>query len=146
MRDRGQVGQDLAVGAVRPLDAVPPGGSVDQVARVSDTIAEPRAAALLDGSSLLDAQAWGKQLFVEFPDERYVHVHLGLYGTFTEAPVPMDPPVGQVRVRLAAPTTVADLQRVAQTYLQPDKASAAVISHKAAWDAVGLEHFEVNQV
>ncbi|HVK99559.1 MAG TPA: insulinase family protein [Dongiaceae bacterium] len=43
-------------------------------------------------------------------------------------------------------TTVGDLQRVAQTYLQPDKASAAVISHKAAWEAGGLTGFDLNQV
>jgi len=58
------------------------------------------AAALLDGSPLLDAQAWGKQLFVEFPDERYVHVHLGLYGTFLLADGSAPPPVGQVRFRV----------------------------------------------
>src|SRR5690606_5259387 len=36
-------------------------------------------------------------------------------------------------------TTVADLKRVAQTYLNPEKASAAVISHKGAWDNAGLK-------
>jgi len=41
---------------------------------------------------------------------------------------------------------VADLQRVAHTYLQPDRASAAVISHKAAWEAAGLRDFELHQV
>ena len=58
------------------------------------------SAALLEGSTLLDAQAWGKQLFVEFPDERYVHIHLGLYGGFHLADGPAPPPVGQVRLRI----------------------------------------------
>ncbi len=40
------------------------------------------SAALLDGAVLLGAEAWGKHLFVEFPGERFVHVHLGLYGKF----------------------------------------------------------------
>ncbi len=40
------------------------------------------AAALLDGQLLVGADAWGKHLFVEFPGERFVHVHLGLIGKF----------------------------------------------------------------
>ena len=40
------------------------------------------AAALLDGQVLVGAEAWGKHLFVEFPGERFVHVHLGLIGKF----------------------------------------------------------------
>jgi endonuclease-8 len=68
------------------------------------------AAALLDGTVLEDAEAWGKHLFVRFAADRFVHVHLGLYGTFAvhhgvdEVP----PPVGQVRLRLvtAGPATV----------------------------------------
>jgi endonuclease-8 len=65
------------------------------------------SAALLDGETLVGAEAWGKHLFVEFPGERFVHVHLGLYGKFDvhrdaqldggEVPLP----VGQVRLRLA---------------------------------------------
>jgi endonuclease VIII len=62
------------------------------------------SAALLDGQVLAGAEAWGKHLFVEFPGDRFVHVHLGLYGRFdvhagvSEVP----PPVGQVRLRLTA--------------------------------------------
>lgn len=68
------------------------------------------SAAHLDGSLLLDAEAWGKQLFVRFEGDRFVHVHLGLYGTFAVhddldpgAEVPA--PVGQVRLRLVRPAT-----------------------------------------
>lgn len=43
-------------------------------------------------------------------------------------------------------TTVADLKRVAETYLKPEKASAAVISHKGAWEAAGLKDFEQHNV
>jgi endonuclease-8 len=60
------------------------------------------AAAQLDGAELLDAEAWGKHLFIDFGAGRYIHVHLGLYGTFDVhdlvAEVPL--PVGQVRLRL----------------------------------------------
>ena len=73
------------------------------------------AAALLDGALLEGAEAWGKHLFIAFAGDRFVHVHLGLYGTFdvhqgVDA-VPL--PVGQVRLRLvvAAPgTSYADLR------------------------------------
>jgi endonuclease VIII len=59
------------------------------------------AAALLDRTRLLDAQAWGKQLFVEFEQDRFVHVHLGLIGSFRFAEGDAPAPVGQVRLRLA---------------------------------------------
>lgn len=60
------------------------------------------SASLLDGEVLTGAEAWGKQLFIEFPAERFVHVHLGLIGSFdvhTAADAVL-PPVGQVRLRL----------------------------------------------
>jgi endonuclease VIII len=62
------------------------------------------SAALIDGQLLLRADAWGKHLFVSFPDDRYVHIHLGLYGKLdvhtgvSEVPAA----VGQVRMRLVA--------------------------------------------
>lgn len=62
------------------------------------------SAALIDGQVLVGAEAWGKHLFVGFPDERFVHIHLGLYGGLTVvAGVPEVPaPRGQVRLRLVA--------------------------------------------
>lgn len=61
------------------------------------------SAALLDGATLRDAEAWGKHLFVAFPEDRFVHVHLGLYGKLdvvhADGPA-IPPPVGQVRLRL----------------------------------------------
>jgi endonuclease-8 len=68
------------------------------------------SAALIDREVLIGAEAWGKHLFIAFPDERYVHVHLGLYGTFdVRVGVESVPePVGAVRLRLAAPATHSD--------------------------------------
>lgn len=60
-------------------------------------------AALLDGHLLVEADSAGKHLFVEFEDERFVHIHLGLIGKFdviTGAPE-LPVPVGQVRLRVA---------------------------------------------
>ncbi|WP_328531898.1 Fpg/Nei family DNA glycosylase [Nocardioides sp. NBC_00368] len=76
------------------------------------------SAALLDGQVVTGAEAWGKQLFLEFPGEQYVHIHLGLYGKLDLKPHTGEPPlpVGQVRLRVVStsPTreggTYADLR------------------------------------
>ena len=44
------------------------------------------SAALVDGAVLTGAEAWGKHLFIAFSGDRFVHVHLGLYGTFLVHP------------------------------------------------------------
>ncbi len=64
------------------------------------------SAALLDATTLLDAESSGKHLFVAFAGERYVHVHLGLYGRFDIRVGEAPPPVGQVRLRLVSPGRV----------------------------------------
>lgn len=70
------------------------------------------SAALVDGQTVEGAESWGKHLFVAFTGDRFVHVHLGLYGTFLvhdgveETPAP----VGQVRLRIATRTSYADLR------------------------------------
>jgi formamidopyrimidine-DNA glycosylase len=52
-------------------------------------------AATLDGATVVGAESAGKHLFVEFDAERYVHVHLGLIGSFDvrsgPAPAPVRP-------------------------------------------------------
>lgn len=57
-------------------------------------------AALVDGRTLTRAEAWGKHLLHHYDSGLVVHVHLGLYGTFTESPAPLTEPVGQVRMRM----------------------------------------------
>lgn len=66
----------------------------------------------LDGAVLVGADAKGKQLFIEFEGERFVHVHLGLIGAFDVAwgVAQVPPPVGAVRLRLATATAYADLR------------------------------------
>ncbi|CAI9418473.1 Fpg/Nei family DNA glycosylase [Nocardioides sp. T2.26MG-1] len=61
------------------------------------------SAALVDGQVLVGAEAWGKHLFIAFPDDRFVHIHLGLYGKLDVATGEAVPPaIGQVRLRLVA--------------------------------------------
>ena len=45
-------------------------------------------AALLDGETVLGADSAGKHLFVEFPGDRFIHIHLGLIGKFDVHPAP----------------------------------------------------------
>src|ERR1044072_3537617 len=70
-------------------------------------------AALIDGRTFLHATSSGKHLFAEFEGDAWLHVHLGLIGTFTidQRPYAGDAPVvGQVRLRLATDDHVADLR------------------------------------
>ncbi len=80
-------------------------------------------AAAVDGRVLLSTSAWGKHLFHHYDGGQIVHVHLGLYGKFTEWPVPSGPPgstgspaavlpepVGQVRMRMVGADHGADLR------------------------------------
>jgi endonuclease-8 len=67
-------------------------------------------AASVNGRVLKKASAWGKHLFHHYEGGRVVHVHLGLYGTFTEVPIPMPLPVGQVRMRMIGTEYGTDLR------------------------------------
>ncbi len=69
--------------------------------RVSSPQGRFADARLVDGQVLEGAEAWGKHLFVEFAQDRFVHVHLGLIGTFLVHPGPPTEPVGQVRLRIS---------------------------------------------
>ena len=68
------------------------------------------SATLVDGTRLVGAESFGKHLFVEFAEGRFVHVHLGLYGVFDVLPGPAPVPVGQVRLRIVGSTSYADLR------------------------------------
>ncbi|GGM53758.1 endonuclease VIII [Longimycelium tulufanense] len=67
-------------------------------------------ASTLDGRVLERAEAHGKHLLHVYGPDLVVHIHLGLYGTFREQPLPVEPPRGQVRMRLVGPTHWTDLR------------------------------------
>ncbi|MFF0814458.1 Fpg/Nei family DNA glycosylase [Rhodococcus sp. NPDC003318] len=67
-------------------------------------------AASVDGRVLERAEANGKHLLHHYEGGRIVHVHLGLYGKFTEMPLPMGAPVGQVRMRMVGAQVGTDLR------------------------------------
>ncbi|MFC5996728.1 Fpg/Nei family DNA glycosylase [Pseudonocardia hispaniensis] len=85
-----------------------------------------QSAALLDGAVLTGVDAHGKHLFHRYGPDRVVHVHLGLYGTFDDAPLPATEPRGQVRMRLVGATHYADLRGPAACELLTDDEVAAL--------------------
>lgn len=82
----------------RPVRATSPRGRFDA------------GAALLDGQVLRGAQAHGKHEFLHFGDDRWLHVHLGLYGKWTFGEGDPPPVRGAVRVRLEGNGAWAELR------------------------------------
>jgi endonuclease VIII len=73
------------------------------------------SAAVVNGRVLQRTSVWGKHLFHHYAGGPIVHVHLGLYGTFTEWARPDDggplpEPVGQVRMRMVGAEYATDLR------------------------------------
>lgn len=75
-------------------------------------------AALLDGQMMESAESAGKHLFITFPGDHLIHIHLGLIGGFAITPLgvgaEIPPPVGQVRLRLHNARAYADLRGATQ--------------------------------
>jgi len=78
--------------------------------RVSSPQGRFADAAVVDGRVLTKSSAWGKHLFHQYEGGPFVHVHLGLYGTFRESRTPMPEPVGQVRMRIVGADYGTDLR------------------------------------
>lgn len=85
------------------------------------------SAALIDGSTVLDAHSHGKHLFVELGAGLAIHVHLGLYGTFTIGAGVPPPPIGQVRLRLVGPRAYGDLRGATACDLVDEQAQQALV-------------------
>jgi endonuclease-8 len=69
--------------------------------------------AVVDGRVLRRTSVWGKHLFHHYDGGPIVHVHLGLYGAFTEWPradAVLPEPVGQVRMRMVGAEYGTDLR------------------------------------
>ncbi len=86
---------------------MPEGHSVHRIARqfganfvgTAPAVSSPQGrfaqgAAILDGQRMLDARAVGKQMFLEFEDQHWLRVHLGIYGAWDFAgEVKVDPSI-----------------------------------------------------
>ncbi len=57
--------------------------------------------AALKSAVLKETEAYGKHLLHHYGKGLSLHVHLGLYGKFSEGAMPFGEPVGQVRLRLS---------------------------------------------
>jgi len=68
------------------------------------------SAELIDGRVLESTEAHGKHLFESYGPDLVVHVHLGLYGRFSDERLPTEEPRGQVRMRMIGRTHYADLR------------------------------------
>ncbi|NAZ88011.1 Fpg/Nei family DNA glycosylase [Kineococcus indalonis] len=69
-----------------------------------------QGAALVDGHLLRGTDAHGKHLLLDLGEEQVLHVHLGLYGTWTLGEGEPPEPRGAVRARLAGGGGWADLR------------------------------------
>ncbi|HET6533558.1 MAG TPA: DNA-formamidopyrimidine glycosylase family protein [Actinoplanes sp.] len=59
-------------------------------------------AALVSGRVFTGTEAYGKHLMHHYDNGLAVHVHLGLYGRFSDGELPLPDPIGQVRMRMVA--------------------------------------------
>ncbi len=87
-------------------------------------------AALLDGTVLAGAEAYGKHLFLDFGPGRIVHIHLGLIGKlwlFEGAPT-SPAPLETVRLRLARGPSTAELRGPQWCRLITDEERDAVVA------------------
>ena len=80
----------------------------------------------VDGKVLERAEAHGKHLLHVYGPDLTVHVHLGLYGSFEEHPLPQLDPIGQVRMRMVGPTHWTDLRGPNTCELLVDEQVAAL--------------------
>ena len=65
-------------------------------------------AARIDGRTMIDAQAVGKQMFLEFDNGLWLRVHLGIYGAWDFAgDISVDPTIAPRTAGWGRPTSAA---------------------------------------
>ena len=77
---------------------------------------------------LRDTAAYGKHLLHHYTGGVTLHVHLGLYGKFTDGRVPAPPPIGEVRLRLWSTAHWLDLRGPAACELLDPPDVAALLA------------------
>ena len=104
------------------------GAFADTVVRASSPQGRfDASAALVDKEILESAESAGKHLFLRFANDRIVHVHLGLIGSFRVGTAPAPPAVGAVRLRLESDTAYADLRGAIICELIDDDTMASIL-------------------
>jgi endonuclease-8 len=84
-------------------------------------------AARLSGSKLEFAEAYGKHLLHRYDLGLTLHVHLGLYGKFSDGAMPAPPPIGELRMRLWNDRHWIDLRGPTACELLDDSAVQALL-------------------
>lgn len=87
-------------------------------------------AELVSGKKLQVAEAFGKQMFLQFSNSLQIRIHLGIYGKWQIQKIEAaeEIPWGQVRVRFQSPTHVADLRGPTACEVLDQEDVAAVVS------------------
>ena len=114
---------------------MPEGHSVHRIARQFDrnlvgrtvTATSPQGrfaegAAVISGRTVTGVRAVGKQMFLEFDDEIWLRVHLGMYGAWDFAgEILVDPTIAMMAERTSAPaaTTKRLRRRTPVSYARP---------------------------
>lgn len=82
-------------------------------------------AELLTGRVLQRIEPYGKHLFYAFDGEQFLHVHLGLYGSFTTGFGPPPQPKGALRLRMTTGNVWIDLRgpTACEVYAPADRAA-----------------------
>lgn len=83
-------------------------------------------AEIVDGRVLRRTEAHGKHLFHHYGPDLVVHVHLGLYGKFSDDRLPLEQARGLVRMRMVGTTHYADLRGPTTCELISDAEAEAV--------------------
>lgn len=80
----------------------------------------------VSGQVVRRVEAHGKHLFIGFANDRWIHVHLGLFGKWRIGKGEAPPVVGQVRLRLMSETAYAELRgpTVCEVLTADDKRAA----------------------
>ena len=83
-------------------------------------------AEMLNGNALIEAQAWGKHLFLEFENSPLLHIHLGLIGKLRPKPLETPETQGSIRLRLEGNEQLWDLTGPMTCALIDDDDAAAI--------------------
>lgn len=96
-------------------------------------------ATAIDGMQLLEAEPYGKHLFLHFSPELIVHIHLALYGKHYVFKGVAPKPKATVRLRVASDEKTIDLIGPALCELLDQEAYQTVLARLGA-DPLKLEH------
>jgi endonuclease-8 len=85
-------------------------------------------AARISGRVLVGTEAYGKHLLHDYGDDVVLHVHLGLYGKFSDGTAPAPAPIGELRLRLWSAEHWLDLRGPAACELLDPPELAALLA------------------